>query len=259
MQNDSRQIEEQINFLKVGDAKLTAERDSLKIDLSDLPNDLEPIKASVPVLQEKLEKAKRILENIGAINLRALEVFEGIKEEYDLVYQKVETLQNEKAQVLKIIDEIDKKKKRTFMKTYRGINELFSQNFAQLSSKGIATLDIQNPQDLFSAGIDISIKVGKGKYFDVTSLSGGEKTLIALSLLFAIQEFKPYHFYVFDEIDAALDKRNSERLSSLLKKYMTKGQYIVVTHNDAIITDSNFLYGVSMHDKVSKILSLKLN
>jgi chromosome segregation protein len=83
--------------------------------------------------------------------------------------------------------------------------------------------------------------------------------LVAISLLFAIQEFKPYHFYIFDEIDAALDKRNSERLSSLLKKYIQSGQYIIVTHNDTVISDSNMLYGVSMHDGVSKVLSLKLD
>ena len=104
----------------------------------------------------------------------------------------------------------------------------------------------------------IVVKLAKGKYFDVTSLSGGEQTLVALSLLFAIQEYKPYHFYIFDEIDAALDKRNSERLAALLNQYMKSGQYIVITHNDAIIINSNFLYGVSMHEGVSKILSLKL-
>jgi len=89
-------------------------------------------------------------------------------------------------------------------------------------------------------------------------LSGGEQTLVALSLLFAIQEFKPYHFYIFDEIDAALDKRNSERLAALLNQYMKSGQYIVITHNDAIIMKSNVLYGVSMQEGVSKILSLKV-
>ena len=158
---------------------------------------------------------------------------------------------------MKIIEEIDRKKKRTFMRTFKGINELFSSNFSNLYTKGKAYLEIENKDDIFSGGVNITIKLTKGKYFDVTSLSGGEQTLIALSLLFAIQEFKPYHFYIFDEIDAALDKRNSERLSSLLKKYMQSGQYIIVTHNDAIISDSNMLYGVSMHEGVSKGFKFK--
>ena len=107
--------------------------------------------------------------------------------------------------------------------------------------------------------MDIIIKVGKGKYFDVTSLSGGEQTLIALALIFAIQEYNPYHFYIFDEIDAALDKRNSERLAMLLKKHMKSGQYLIITHNDSIISESsNILYGVSMQEGISKILSLQI-
>ena len=161
---------------------------------------------------------------------------------------------------MKIIEEIDRKKKFTFMKTFRAINHLFSENFGRLTTKaGSAHLHIENKEDIFSGGVDIVVKLGKGKYFDVTSLSGGEQTLVALSLLFAIQEHRPYHFYIFDEIDAALDKRNSERLSALLKKYMKSGQYLVVTHNDAIILESNLVYGVSMHDGVSKILSLKVD
>ena len=91
-------------------------------------------------------------------------------------------------------------------------------------------------------GIDMIIKVGKGKYFDTNSLSGGEKALISLSLIFAIQEYRPYCFYILDEIDAALDRRNSERLAGLLKKYMNKGQYIIITHNDSLITESPVIY-----------------
>jgi chromosome segregation protein len=191
--------------------------------------------------------------------MRALEVYEEVKKEYDKVQDKVNILQKEKEEIIKIVEEIDKKKKKTFMKTFNAINELFTQNFTQLSSKGQAYLEIENKEDVFAGGITIVVKLAKGKYFDVSSLSGGEQTLVALSLLFAIQEYKPYHFYIFDEIDAALDKRNSERLAALLEKHMQRGQYIVVTHNDAIIINSHVLYGVSMYEGISKVLSLKVN
>ncbi len=253
------QIEEQINTLKIGNAQISAAKEALEMELSDVPAGTEIIKASINVLEEKLAKAKSTIQTIGAINMRALEVYDEIKQEYDRVYEKVETLKKEKEQIIKIIEEIDNKKKKTFMKTFNNLNELFNRNFSQLSAKGSALLKIENKEDIFSGGVDIEIKLAKGKYFDVTSLSGGEQTLVALSLLFAIQEYKPYHFYIFDEIDAALDKRNSERLSALLNKYIQKGQYIIITHNDAIITNSNFLYGVSMHEGVSKVLSLKLD
>ena len=122
----------------------------------------------------------------------------------------------------------------------------------------MVSLELEDKKEPFNGGVNIIVKTGHGKYFDVTSLSGGEQTLVALSLIFAIQEFKPYAFYILDEIDAALDKRNSERLAELLKKYMQKGQYIVITHNDEIITNATNLYGVSMHEGISKVISLKV-
>lgn len=253
-----REVEDQVNYFKIGKAKFDAECESLEMEIKEFSG-VELLQDSINLLEEKLRRAQEITRNIGSINMRALEVYEKIKEEYDKVYEKVETLQKEKEDIMKIIQEIDNKKKKTFMKTFNAINEIFSNNFAKLSSKGRAYLEPENNDDIFSGGVNIVVKLAKGKYFDVTSLSGGEQTLVALSLLFAIQEYKPYHFYIFDEIDAALDKRNSERLAGLLNQYMKSGQYIVITHNDAIITNSNVLYGVSMHEGVSKILSLKLD
>lgn len=257
-QSELYQIDDQINYLKVGNAKFSAEKEALDMELKEFSG-IEILMNSLDFLQDRLKKSQEAIQNIGSINMRALEVYDEVKQEYDKVQEKVDILDNEKKQIMGIIEEIDKKKKRTFMKTYKGINELFSSNFSKLSSKGQAFLEIEDKENIFNGGVNIVVKLAKGKYFDVTSLSGGEQTLIAISLLFAIQEHKPYHFYVLDEIDAALDKRNSERLSSLIKKYMMKGQYIVITHNDALIMDSNILYGVSMHDGISKIISLKLD
>ncbi|MBI3333953.1 AAA family ATPase [Candidatus Pacearchaeota archaeon] len=254
---NARAVEDQINYLKIGKAKLDAEKEALEMELSDYAG-LELVQGSIPALEERLHKNQESVQQIGSINLRALEVFDEVKKEYDFVQEKVTTLEKEKEQIVAIITEIDTKKKRSFMKTFKAMNELFSSNFAQLYTKGVAFLELENQEDIFSGGVNIVVRLAKGKYFDVTSLSGGEQTLVALSLLFAIQEYKPYHFYVFDEIDAALDKRNSERLAALLHKYMKAGQYIVITHNDAIIMNAQVLYGVSMHDGVSKILSLNL-
>jgi len=257
-QNMVRAEEDQINYLKIGQARLDAEKEAMEMEYSEFSG-AELIKASVSIIEERLQKSQTALMQIGSINLRALEVFEDVKKGYDEVQEKVNVLDKEKIDILSIIEEIDKKKKREFMKTFNALNDLFSHNFSKLSNKGIAFLEIENTEDIFAGGVNIVVKLAKGKYFDVTSLSGGEQTLVALSLLFAIQEHKPYHFYVFDEIDAALDKRNSERLAGLLHQYMRSGQYIIITHNDAIIMNSNVLYGVSMHDGVSKILSLKLD
>jgi len=250
-------VESEINNLKIEIARLDAEKQNLEIDFSSY-KEIEIINISLNALELKLAEAQVELQNIGSVNLRALEVYDNMKKEYDVIAEKVTVLEKEKLEILKIIEEIDRKKKKTFIRTLEAINQLFNRNFIQLSTKGSAFLEPENPDDPFSAGLDIIIKVGKGKYFDVTSLSGGEQTLVALSLIFAIQEYKPYSFYIFDEVDAALDKRNSERLASLIKRYMKTGQYIIITHNDAIITESTILYGVSMQEGISKILSLEI-
>ncbi len=255
--NNLSNIEREINDIKIDRARIGAEIENLETEILEFP-DVQIIKSKKSILVEKLNKAQAIFLSIGSVNLRSLEVYDSVKQEYDLIKDKVEVVTKEKESIFKIIQEIDIKKKRTFIKTYNNLNEIFSRNFSQLSTKGQVFLDLENKKDPFSAGVNILVKTGHGKYFDVKSLSGGEQTLVALSLIFAIQELKPYYFYILDEIDAALDKRNSQRLAELLKKYMRKGQYIVISHNDEVILNATNLFGVSMHEGISKIISLKI-
>jgi len=258
VQNEKRLLENEINNLNITKAQIIAKKDTFVEELKEFEN-TEFLSLPIEKLKEKLESAENILDRIGNVNLRALEVYDDIKEEYEKIKQKVEQLDEEKQEILKIIAQIDRKKKKTFLQTLKQINELFSRNFSQLSVKGIVTIEPIDKQEVFNAGLDIIVRVGGGKRFDVTSLSGGEQTLVALSLIFSIQEYSPYCFYIFDEIDAALDRRNSEKLAYLLKKHMKQGQYLIITHNDSIISESSsLLYGVSMQDGISKILSLKI-
>jgi len=250
-------IEQSVNDLKIEKAKKDAEVENLEIEILEFPES-EIVRMNRDVLIERLRKTEETLIRLGNVNMRALEVYDEIKKEYDSIKEKSETILKEKEGVLKIISEIDLRKKKTFLKTLAELNELFTRNFSQISTKGQVFLELQNKKEPFDGGVDIIVKTGHGKYFDIKSLSGGEQTMVALSLIFAIQELKPYCFYILDEIDAALDKRNSERLSTLLKKYMQKGQYIVITHNDEIITSATNLFGVSMHEGISKIISLKV-
>ncbi|MFC1710794.1 chromosome segregation SMC family protein [Nanoarchaeota archaeon] len=255
--NHTHNIEQDINNFKIDKARIDATVEALETEMLEFPN-IELAKGSKEVLIQKLEKTQETLTRIGSVNLRSLEVYDSIKKEYDIIKEKAEIIDKEKEGILKIIHTIDVKKKKVFLLTFKQLNDIFGRNFSQLSTKGQVYLDLEDKKDPFAAGVNIIVKTGHGKYFDVTSLSGGEQTLVALALIFAIQELNPYCFYILDEIDAALDKRNSERLAGLLLKYMEKGQYIVVTHNDEVISRATNLYGVSMHDGVSKIISLKV-
>src|SRR3989344_5829922 len=256
-QTGLNRFDDVINNLKVNIARVSAEEASFEFELREFQG-VEFLQGSKQFLEEKLKKSEQSLVIIGSVNLRALETYDAIKEEYEKIAEKAQQLEKERDEILKIIQEIDIKKKKTFMKTFNSINELFTRNFSQLSTKGHAFLEIENEEDIFAGGVSITIKVAKGKYFDVTSLSGGEQTLVALSLIFAIQEFKPYFFYILDEIDAALDKRNSELLANLLHKYIQTGQYIIISHNDSIISGADIIYGISMNHGISKVLSLKI-
>lgn len=256
-QNNIHNIEQDINNFRIEKARYDASVENFKAEILDYQG-VEIIRTKKEVLVQKLAKTQEILSRIGNVNMRALEVYDSVKEEYDAINDKVEIISKEKESIMKIIHQIDIKKKKTFLQTLNALNEIFSRNFSQLSTKGQVTLELENRKDPFEGGVNIIVKTGHGKYFDVTSLSGGEQTIVALSLIFAIQELNPYAFYILDEIDAALDKRNSERLARLLEKYMKRGQYIIITHNDEVISNASTLYGVSMHDGVSKILSLKV-
>jgi chromosome segregation protein len=250
-------IEQEINNVKIDKAKVDAEIENLEMEMLNFP-DTEIIGGSRESLTERLSKIQEAFSQIGPVNLRSVEVYDEIKKEYDAVNEKANSITKEKESILRIIHDIDIKKKKVFLKTLNELNEIFSRNFSQISMKGQVSLELENLKEPFEGGVAITVKTGHGKYFDVTSLSGGEQTMVALSLIFAIQELNPYCFYILDEIDAALDKRNSERLGSLLRKYMQKGQYIVITHNDEVITNATNLYGLSMHEGISKVVSLRV-
>lgn len=256
-QNSIRNIEHKINNFNIDIARFNAEIENLEREMLEF-KDVLIIRANKELLAEKLNKTKEMLFKIGSVNLLSLKVYDSVKEQYDEIKEKAEIIEKEKQGIFKVIHEIDIKKRKTFLRTLDTLNEIFSRNFSNLSTKGKVSLELENRKDPFEEGISILIKTGHGKYLDVTSLSGGERVLVALSLIFAIQELSPYCFYILDEVDASLDKRNSERLANLFKKHVQKGQYIIITHNDDIISNATNLYGVSMHDGISKIVSLKV-
>src|SRR3989344_5680825 len=201
--------EQRLNSVNIDRAKAIAE-------LEGLQKEFEPFKEAkikrgqlADELKLKIRESERTLNNIGNVNLRALEVYDQIQEEYAKVLEKVSKLKLEKEDVLKMMAEIEGKKKEIFMKTYNSIIKNFKEIFGQLTTKGEAQVELENPENPFEAGVDIQVRVAGNKFLDIRSLSGGEKTLAALSLIFAIQEHDPSPFYLLDEVDAALDKRNS--------------------------------------------------
>ncbi len=220
-----------------------------------------PLFKDKPIDQIKREitQFKNMVEQMGAVNMKALEIYETVEHEYDVLMGKKEGLSRERENVLVMINEVDAKKKELFMKTYDVVNENFKRLFKTLSTKGEATLELENPKDVFEGGMTLKVKLSTKKFMDIRSLSGGEKTMTALAFIFSVQEHEPAPFYIMDEVDAALDKKNSERLAKLVRSYSDRAQYIIISHNDGVITEADTLFGISMNEHgMSKVTSLKI-
>ena len=228
---------------------LKAEYESYKgVEVLDLPK---------RELEEELKAVEAGLAAIGEVNLKAPELYEQRVRDIKDVKEKIELLAEEKSAVVAMIEEIETKKKAIFMETFKELNEQFKTLYSYIFKGEEATLSLENPSEPFDSGLQIKArKAGKERYLE--AMSGGEKTLLALLFVFAIQMCKPAPFYILDEADAALDKENSKKLSELLVQLSKTTQFIVVTHNDTVLSCSDIALGVTMTDKGSKVVGVEL-
>lgn len=254
-----KEIQKRINDLNIRKAKVIGELEALNEEYEEFKGVKLRRGISIDDLRAEVRRFESMMRNIGNVNLRALEVYENVEREYKNLVSKTVKLKEEKEDVLRMMYEIEKNKHGVFMKTFRIIAENFKNIFLNLSTKGEAIMELEDKENPFNAGVDIKVRLVGNKYLDIRSLSGGEKTLAALAFIFAIQDYSPASFYLLDEVDAALDKTNSELLSRLISKYSKKAQYIMISHNDQLLTTADQIYGVSMqHNGISKVVSLKI-
>ncbi len=254
----ARTHERDLNLLSLKNAEIKAKLAGLQEELAKYPNATILEHKKTEELQQEILEAEKILSEMSAVNMKALEIYEQIETEYNKLIAKKDSLEKEKTDVLTLMNEIETKKKEQFLKTFEQANNNFQTIFNNLFKKGKAYLQLDNPNTPFEDGLSIKVKLLGNRFLDLKSLSGGEKTLTALSFIFAIQEYQPASFYILDEIDAALDKHNSETLSKLIRSYSERAQYIVISHNDSIISEADTLVGISMIDGMSKVTALKI-
>jgi chromosome segregation protein len=256
----TRTMEIKMNTSDIEHARIVAELAGLRQEFSNY----EGIHINEEKNEEQLKSAIRRyevnIEQSGNVNMKALEIYDSVEKEYNNLFEKKDRLRVEKDSVFSMISEIDGKKKDLFMDSLGKVEANFKRIFSELSTKGVdASLELENPENPFEEGLLIKVRLTGNKFLDIRSLSGGEKTMTALAFIFAIQEHEPHSFYVLDEVDAALDKHNSEKLAKLIRKYTEKAQYLVISHNDAIISEADNLYGISMDEHgMSKVTSLKI-
>jgi chromosome segregation protein len=199
------------------------------------------------------------LEAAGAVNMTAIEEFQETQARFDYLDQQLKDLEESKKDLEAITLKLDQESRKIFRKTFQQIRENFQKNFAILFNGGSADLTFTESSDILEAGIEIVAKPPGKQMRSISLLSGGEKCLTALALLFSIFEVRPAPFCILDEVDAPLDDSNIDRFTNVLKQFIDKTQFLIVTHNKKTMAIADLLIGVSMEEKgVSKLISLRL-
>lgn len=208
-------------------------------------------------LEEQCRRLRNALERNKNVNLMAIDELEQVILRHDVLVKQLEDLTSAKDELLKIIDELEKESKTAFKDTFEAIREAFRRHFQTLFNGGEADLLLTDGQDLLKSGIEIVAKPPGKQMRSMQLLSGGEKSLTALALLFACFDVRPSPFCILDEVDAALDEANVDRLAKLLQSFAGNLQFLVITHNKRTMAVADVLIGVSMQEKgISQILSL---
>jgi len=218
----------------------------------------EPIKKD-PAVKEEIQSLRRRIEAIGPVNLNAIEQYEQVNERYQFLGGQRDDLLMAKEQLFHTMSEMDEEVKTRFGQTFEAIRQEFKVVFPNMFGGGRAELILTDPHDLLNTGIEIEAQPPGKKLQSLSLLSGGERALTAIALLFSIIQVRPVPFCVLDEVEAALDEANVLRFGNYLQSFQNGTQFIVVTHRKGTMEAADVLYGVTMEESgVSKIVSVRL-
>ena len=260
LERESRELEISINR---ADVKLDNMLETLSVDYEltyerahdEYVLDIEPDEA-----RKKVNKYRANIKRIGMVNLDAIEEYERVNTRYEFLTHQREDLLNAEDTLLEIMNEMDEVMKEEFKVTFDKIKEEFAKVFKELFKGGTASLHLTEPNDLLNTGVEIVASPPGKKLTTISLLSGGEKTLTAISLLFAILNVKTVPFCLFDEVEAALDEVNVEQFGKYLSHYKDKTQFLIITHKKKTMEYANTLYGITMQESgVSKLVSVVLD
>jgi len=213
---------------------------------------------NVAEFKEKISDLKRKITALGVVNLAAIEEYEEIKEKFEFMSAQREDLESAKEELMSVISEMTDKMKTLFKENFKILNRNFNETFKDLFKGGSAELILADGDEL-DANIDINVEPPGKRLQNINLMSGGEKVLSAIALLFAILKMKPTPFCILDEIEAALDDANVYRYAEFLKEFSQGTQFIVITHRKGTMEASDVMYGVTMEEKgVSKVVSVDL-
>lgn len=264
LQKEKEQLDQLLNAIKDKLTELKLQLAGIKERLSvEFKVDLEAVMdeertgtESVEVLQERVDRMKKRLENLGEVNPTAIEAFQEMKKRYEFILEQKNDLVTAKESLLQTIQEVEATANQKFLDTFNKVRENFQKVFKALfTEEDTADMILENPDNLAETGIDIIAKPKGKRPSSITQLSGGEKTLTATAMLFAIYLIKPAPFCILDEVDAPLDDANVGKFTNMIRQFSENSQFIIVTHNKMTMSAVDVIYGVTMQEAgVSKLV-----
>jgi len=251
------EIKDKLNELKLHLAGMK-ERLSVefKVDLDAILDEERTTETPLEDLQEKSDRMKKRLENMGEINPTAIEAYTEMKKRFDFIKEQKNDLVTAKESLMQTIQEVETTANQKFLETFNKVRDNFQKVFQALFTEDdTADMVLENPDNLAETAIDIVAKPKGKRPTSITQLSGGEKTLTATALLFAIYLIKPAPFCILDEVDAPLDDANVGKFTQMIRKFSKESQFIIVTHNKMTMASVDVIYGVTMQEPgVSKLV-----
>lgn len=235
-------------------------QDQYSRDLMEFEERMYKITTPSADLRDKLSELKKEFSSLGSVNLMAPEEFGEVKERYERQKTNYEDTQKSLENLVRVSEEIKSKSAEMFLETYNQIKKNFHNMFRRLFNGGRAELKLADPTNILTSGIDIYAQPPGKKLENIALLSGGEKTMTAVALLFATYQVRPSPFCLLDEIDAALDDKNVSSFVTALESFASVSQYIVITHNKKTVMGASTMLGITMEESgVSKIIALRLD
>ncbi len=263
------ELRNQINQTEIKCREIVLHGENLKaalvekhnVVLEDLLPEFIPIeKEKIAELRSALENDKQKIDNFGEVNLLALNEYEELDKRYQFLSAQIADLNESLSSLERTIMRINKISRSRFAETFAAVNECFKKVFAHIFPGGHGELHLTDESDLLETGVDISIQIPGKRAQNVSLLSGGEKSLAAIALIFAILMYRPTPFLVLDEVDAALDDANTNLFNRLIKDISDKSQVVMITHNKSTMEVADRLFGVTMQKRgISTLVSVNLN
>jgi chromosome segregation protein len=229
-----------------------------RIHLEDILDEARKGETPVEELQEKTDRMKKRLENLGEVNPTAIEAFQEMRKRYEFILEQKNDLVSAKESLLQTIQEVEATANKKFLETFHAVRDNFQKVFKTLFTEDDqCDLVLENPENLAETGIEVIAKPKGKRPSSLTQLSGGERTLTATALLFAIYLIKPAPFCILDEVDAPLDDANVSKFTNMIREFSNNSQFIIVTHNKMTMSTVDVIYGVTMQEPgVSKLVTV---